>query len=350
MEIGFLPRTALNKLAQFNRQVYPNMNRDFQGYLDFKFVNHPYLTGEGADFKNSIVAKKDDGEIIGQINLLPTRFYFKGQLHSGVWGMDYIVKEQYRDESAGMLLARKAIKQTNHFGVGLSAVSLKIHLAFKEQVVGHLRKFVFINIAQLPISLLLSSAKTYEFPEYIQTKSRKFTRVDAYSFRPGQKYWNNDLIEFTRDSAFMEWRFNENICDYGIYRADDSYSYFVVRCGTWRKLRMLILADYRFSINEPNEIESVLEATKKVVKAGNFDGALTCSSLKTIDNVLGRFGFHHFGHSRDIVTNFPVSSIPVAIDARKFIFLTMADSDTDFNFSKSDDFSFRAIPEKMIDA
>lgn len=331
MVIKYLSKEDINSFLSFNKRMYP-ARKGLTESIYFK-LNHPYLTS----FKDypTLIAFQN-GEIIGQIQRIPCKYYYKGEVGEAFWGMDYIVDENHRG-SAGFLLAKNALKD-KHFGMGLSERSYKIHILLGESLVGKYKKFIFFkspwHILKFIFALLgfqpyRKNKKYINKIKTIRVKNLKFTLVNDYrNLNFGT--FNGDIIEFIRDPEFMQWRFGSYNNTYSTYILQDNSEikcYFVLRLVYWKSSPFILLVDYRYT---PGYFKYVIKAVKKILKFEPYYGIITMSTLSELDKELHKALFIKFGHIGQIVTNIRHNFTSNDIDDRNAIMLTFADSDADF--------------------
>lgn len=343
MKVEYATPDMLPEIAGFNKMVFPSRDIRFEDYFHYKFLEHP-LYKNTLNHSGCFITRDPEGNIAGQFNLMPCTYTLYGEPFSGGWGMDYIVAEAYRNEPYGMLLAKKVLRKEGHFGVGLSPVSLKIHLAFGEKIIGGLKKYFHPNLlAMYPFTNHKSDH--YTFPEQLRLKGMVFYRTDGIVADrwPETETWDTASLLFNRTQAFMNWRFRKNAgCQHIYFAANNpNTGYFVVRTGLWKGMKVLVLNDYRFQKDRPALFRQMLSACKKIMQAGRFKGILTTSSLTVTDNLLKKENFLSFGNERRIVSNIRLTATDEKLIAeRNFVLLTLADSDSDYGFTAETDFTF----------
>ena len=306
-------------------------------------VSYKLASNEGKNVVKSLLAL-DEEKVVGQIFLLPAGYSYKGEEHNCCYGVDYIVAEEYRNSGLGIKLLSKTIKEQIHIGIGLSDISKKIHLRLKEKLIGQVDKYLYLkNIA----SYLHIACKTYlnitlkrSFPQKAGPEKLASGGYDVikqkeipFSSRP----WNKTVIEISRKPEFIRWRFvnmlKQKYESFNIYKKDELQGYFIVRAEQWRGINVLIVSDYRYSLNKPAVLDCICSAAKIIMKKRSLDAVLFGSSLQVIDEGLAANKFKKVGVPSEIVTNIKIDEaiLNTAVGARSLIFATPADSDFEYN-------------------
>jgi hypothetical protein len=319
------------ELIKFNRRVYPKRDKIKEPF-SYRFLKNPF-----AQQLYSYISYLEDDSIIGQILLMPSQFKYNGKIQDATWGMDYIVDEKYRGSFAGVQLCKKAIKENLHFGIGLSDVSLKMHLVFNEKIIGKMTKYIKVfNLLSL-VCLLTKRFKTirYTFPEHIKVGNTYFNKVNKpEEIKSDNGYWyGNDILEFSRNNEFLKWRFfyyPEKFIVYKMHDNTDNHKsvYFVVRNVVWRNLNCFLIVDYRFNSN--SDFKLILKAIGKLSRLNNVSATITGASLGSLDKLLKKKLYFPYGNKMDIVTNFNVNSL--INNVNNSLMVTFADSDCDHYF------------------
>ena len=315
-----------NELVEFNQKTFPRRNA-IEESLQHRFSKNPFYNREE---EKSLLAIEHE-TIIGQLLMMPSSFKYRDALHTAYWGMDYIVTSDQRGGAAGMLLCKKALKEKYHFGIGLSKLSLPICLAFNEQIVGAMNKYIKIHrpLTFLDIFNKKSSIHQNTFPQYIKIGRYRFERIfNPDKIENNNGYWNTDeKLEFSRNQDFLNWRFFQEPQKYCVYHLEDSEtpysSYFVVRQKFWKKRKCLLLVDYR--VGDLSHFDLILKATSKISKLNKFSATITGGSMETLQSTLKRNLFFRFGEKMEIVTNY--SEIFSESKTSRPIMVTFADSD-----------------------
>lgn len=324
--------------VDFNRSVYPH-RRQIENSLKYRMSQNPYADDE---FDNVILTKEDD-IIIGQAIKMPSVFIYKNIVQASYWTMDYFVDPESRNSLAGLSIALEAVKLKNHFAIGLTPESLAIHTALKEKMIGYMYKFYRIENYFKAFFQYFSIKKKKQInagaaPDEIKVKDSVFLRVtDPKDIVSGEGFYNKDILEFTREEKFLRWRFFHHHDKYLVYRIKNGdnetllTNYFVVRPMIWKKMRALLLVDYRFPVTDPEIFSLILSALKKLSGSINASVTVTGCTLPGLFPVLNMAGFRSFGNKMSIVTNFK-NIFNANNNEQDELFITYADSDCDFNY------------------
>tara|TARA_B100000963_G_C22623229_1_gene671033 strand:- start:151 stop:1170 length:1020 start_codon:yes stop_codon:yes gene_type:complete len=320
------------KLIKFNRRMYRNRDK-IEDSISFRILKNPF-----SKQIFSYISYLEDNSIIGQIFLMPTQFKFSGEIKNANWGMDYIVDDEYRGSIAGVQLCKKALKENLHFGIGLSEVSLKIHLIFNEKIISKMTKFIKINNFLSLFQIITKRTKhiQYTFPEKINAGRTVFQKVKkAEEIISDNGYWNSDeILEFSRNNDFLKWRFFYYKEKYTVYKMQFNNEnaksvYFVIRPIVWKGLNGFLIVDYRN--NSTNDFDSILKAVNKLSRLNNSAVTITGSTLESLNKILKKRWYFPFGQKREIVTNFKNIFSDYKINSNK-VLVTFADSDCDFYY------------------
>lgn len=321
-------------LIQFNKEAYPDRNATEES-VNYRLFRNPYYSGS-----HETLIAVEGNEIIGQIMMMPTEFRHGGKKYCGYWGMSYFVNESFRGTPAGTILCKRATKIEHHFGLGFSEQSLKIHLVFREKIVGYMAKMIRINnIISVVKSVRHNFHSKYDFlfPAEIESNENRFIKINHHDeIRHQNGFWNNDVLEFIRDKKFMEWRFFYYPGKYFFYKLIDSSAgsknpvYFVVRPIVWKRMNCLLLVDYRFNLDNPDEFANIINAVNKLSSDLNLAASITGCSLPGLLPVLKKNRFYEYGKRSEVVTGYNLSRGFSSMDDT--VFVTFADSDNDFYY------------------
>lgn len=291
----------------------------------------------------------DGDKIVGQMFLLKAGFFYKGKLEECYFGCDYIVDESHRNTGIGIKLLNKTIKEQQHIGIGFSEISKKIHLRLKENLIGSIDKYLYVNslltyfyivcksILKIPLK---GEAKSKPGPEKLLVNGYnviKKDKIDALNTP-----WNSELLEISRTADYNKWRFGGMLKGkyetYNIYDTNENLQgYFIIRTEHWRGINILLVVDYRFQVNNTEVLNCICAAAKIIMKKKSLDAVLFGSSLKIIDGVLVKNKFKKVGVPSEIITNIKMDEkdLPTSIDNRTLIFATPADSDFEYNLGSN---------------
>jgi hypothetical protein len=332
VKIRKITEKDLQKLTKFNAEHF-SKSKDPEDYFNYRYLNNPYKEKR---FDGIIIAEDEENKIVGQNLLMPTRFKCNGKIYSGFWGMDYFVNERARNSLAGLSIGVEGMKIDNHFGLGLSPPSVKLHLALKGEIIGHeVRFYKITNYLTAFYQYLLNKQKkitTVLFPKDIESGGETFSRIsnpDEAIIAEGG-YLNDDVLEFSREPEFLKWRFFYNETKYVFYKHGTGESYFVVRPIIWKKMNCLLLVDYRFRHQNAKMFESILSAINILSEKLKFTVVLTGCSLSDFFPKLRRNNFKRFGN--DLIVTVSKFSDDITEFKTDNVSVTFADSDSDFNY------------------
>ncbi len=320
----------------FNTQIYKDrLTALEQAHYKWSVINEV--------FNASHFLALDDEKIVGQIVLLPYKCYYNNQKFDCVFAFDYIVDPAYLNTGVGVKLLAKTLKSHIHFGMGVSNISRKLHIIMKEKSIGKVHKYLYTKNL---LALVFAGIKTYlkwnvrklpstlHWPKSFQSHGLIVKVSETAPFQ--QFVWNNEIIEFGRDKDFVDIRFNKFPNKYVYYQIFNQLEklrgYFVCRVEIWRGMRVLIISDYRFVIQDEDVLNCILLVAKKLMQINRMDAILFGSSLKWIDETVQKNNFKKVGVPSEILTNLTLdTNWKEKADKRDFIFATPADSDFEFN-------------------
>lgn len=343
MKICNLTTDKFEEFLKFNIEINPTRN-DIVERFQFQILDNPLLKDKSCP--HILFAYDDHHQIIGQHLHNPFEYYFKGRRLNGFFGYDFFVLEAYRNKGVGSALAKKAKADFYpHFGIGVSEISRKIHLALGNKVIGNLFIFIWIRNILSPFRyarkvILKNKDKPkvnrlieLEFPEVVTLDDHCYRRVASLKDWRYQ-FWNEDVMEFSRSLEFLNWRFLDKKDKYYFYLLDEAYSttYFVIRKIYAKGLRLLAIVDYRIPFEDRCRFKSILHAAKHLAKMAGCDGVFTMSSHRFFDRILHWNFFFKVGRPINILTNADFNMPRENIDDRRSVLATMAESDLDFYF------------------
>ena len=314
--------------------MYPKRDK-VEESIYFRFFKNP-LSDKHSE---SIIAVNGRDEIIGQYFLMPARFRYRDNEAIVHWGMDYIVEQKERRSLTGIILCREALKVKFHFGTGVNETALPIHKRFGDEVIGYSNRYIKI-INPFFIHNFLPTLFTHnlylKFPEVVDTKYSRFARVhEAGEIISNSGYWDKASFEFSRDVDFIRWRFFYYRNKHIVYKyvsgmekdnSNTNTSYFIVRQILWRKIKCLLLVDYRFS--SYGHFKEILKAVTNLARTQKMSAILTKCSLPSLMKILSRNYFIKFSGGV-IISNYKKLNNNCPIDNDN-ILVTYGDSDADF--------------------
>jgi len=337
MKIRCFDKNDFNALVQFNEKVFPLRDK-IDEFIKYNFIENPF---DSKAWNKLLIAVNEREEIEGQFLLLPSIFFFKGIKYPAFFGMDYIVDNINKNSIIGSILAKKAFKSENYITVGLSDISLKIHRALKQKIIGDIIKYIrFTSIFSIFRFVFASQPKdvsSFSFPEIIKISPGKFTRVfNAVEITAKDDFWNFDTMEFIRNEEFINWRFFHYPDKYFVYKYV-SYSniktlkptYFVVRPVIWKNVNCLLLVDYRYKFETDFHFDEILKASIQIMKKNNFAALIAGCSIENNKRKFYRKLFFPYGAKMHIVSKFDLAAYETNTEN---IMLTFADGDGDYYF------------------
>jgi len=326
------------KLINYNTKTFNDRDK-VEESIFYRFNYNPFITNSNCEI---LIVEDENKNIVGQALLMPTEFFYNGNVYPAYWEMDYVVDESFRG-FAGVVLAKEALKVKNHFGMGLTNVSLAMHLAFGTKITGYMTKYLRLNnIFSIFRFLFINKKykeKTFIFPKFINGIDGKFVRIyNPEEIISNDGYWNADLIEFSRCRKFIYWRFFHYKDKYFVYKyfpdkkvVEEKPTYFVVRPIVWEKVNCLLLVDYRFSINHVEMFDEIIKSTLNLTRKLKMAAVITGCSLPSLNRKLRKKWFFKFGDKLVVVTKF--FNNKENPDLKKdTILVTFADSDCDFYY------------------
>jgi hypothetical protein len=338
MKIKFYTEKDNKLFLEFNESSFPERGKKNNKIIDFRYFN----SFNTVDFiKNNVVAYGDSNEIIGQALYHPAKYYFQQQLIGMEWGFDLFVRADKRTESVGLHLLEyiKANKNENIFASGVGEKALKIEKFFGYHIIGHLKKYFLLTNPLYLLTGFLRRAyiKTEKFTQTISFGEYKITKVSLSDLWNKTSPYNTNLLEFDRSIDFLKWRFFSGHFNYSVYRIINIKKdspipiYFVVRTVKVKGITSLVLVDYRYNTQNPEEFKIILNAVKKISNLLYLPIIITGSSHRTTDSVLINKNYKLVGRDRPIICNNKDYKIfKDKIQNRNFIFSTLADSDGEY--------------------
>lgn len=316
-------------IADFYQRNYPNKN-GMNEYLEYRFN---FLDSEPCS-NPSIFAFVGE-RIIGQIILIRNKIKIGPTVVQFNWGMDYIVEPEFRGGPTGVGILKKATKNQNHLGFGLSPESFKVHSTLGINVVCSYGLYInltmegfFYSTKKFLFKLSNNKLRGFQPPDRIQN----FTRVTKIQSQVCE-YYDLPFIQPSRSVQFMGKRFFFKPNKYFMYISDDpkDNSYFVIRPIKFKSLDMLLLVDYRVSVKYGDSFLRIIAASKKLAQRTGFHGVITMSSVPELSKILKNEYFLRYKEG-EIVSNFISTDM---VKENLGILITLADSDGDFYFSKN---------------
>jgi hypothetical protein len=327
------------KLTAFNRQVFPDRNIDAGALMDFR-----YKRRENSGYEECVIVT-DGKEVLGQVLLSSTYCTCKGKRYDGTFYADTMVRADQRERGYGLMLMKESLNTgKQQWSAGSTAFQVKRRLKLGMKIMGERRLYVKTNNIfslfgrNVPDSTI--------FPEVVSS----FLLLSKENVGAEWGVYNHDLVEFGRDEAFIRWRFFDAIHKYYMYKDRGSRDYFVVRIIKKKGVPMLCLADYRCDFSNAQSFNYIVHAVNTLAKKLRIPFTITSSSLNISDHVLEKNGYisvannnaiRWFNYIRKKIFNkrpkgedgvvFAYNMDEIIdqdlIDKRKYVFITLADSD-----------------------
>lgn len=327
MIISIAKEIDIEKLIDFNTQVYPEKSIESRKYLDF------WLSKGNANISDFIIIMDDEGRIQGQILSSPMAYYYNQEWKDSVWLFDLIVKEQLRKTAWGVDLLL-ACMETHPVScsTGSGPAALPLHLKLGNKYLGEIRKYVgIVNPIYIINSFHGKAIQIDKYPIEVMSGSGKYYKITKKEL-PNYNYpFNDNLFEIARDREYLQWRFFNDLHQYAFYLSEDEQSYFVVRSIKLKGFRVLELVDFRCKAAEYS-FDMIVKAVHKIAKNIHLPAVVCGSTLKAFDTVLEKHHYKSLGRPRPIIGFVNCKDRKDDIVQRNFCFVTLADSDGETNW------------------
>lgn len=342
VRISTLDVNRINELADFSRQIHPRLI-DARKRISWFLLGTPFL--EEIENTPALITLDTDGRIAGQFMLNDQEWYYKNLKYRGVFGYDFFIAEDHRRSGMGALLLFKAVRgERVFFGVGLTPAAEKLYEAAKIKKIGVLKKFLWVNKPFSSAGHVLSYMFKWNgeisgsncdkvFPAKAFACSLVFKLIQEPPVEKYNPYYDPDVIEFSRSTGFLRWRFFDSDIKYYFYYCSD-YDvplFFVVRPVLRKGLKLLSLVDYKSPVRDGKALGSILKAAKSIARVMGFDGLVSAGSYESINKAFAKEGFLPVGKPAPIVSTFrddPLTGDNPDVE----VCITMADADLDLNF------------------
>jgi len=327
-KITNLQRNDIEQFYRFNKIVFPE-RKNIAEIINF------WLSKTNNEYLLSKILYSDSNEILGEILHSSMEYLYQNSICKACWIFDYIVREDIRKEGYGIDLMEEVLKNKNVvpiFGTGSGPLALKIELKMGFKLIGELKKYIIINPLYSLTSLFRKNIPLNKFPQKIKINNQIFSLIHKENLPELMQPFNQDLLEIGRDKEFLNWRFFSNLHHYAFYLKEDGNDYFVIRTTTKKNITCLILVDYRCKIDNPNNFDTIIEATKKIAKQLHIAAIITGSSLQAFDDILEKKHFKTIGKNRPIISSKSFKNEDQRIKDRSFIYVTLADSDGEISW------------------
>lgn len=307
----------LGKIIEFNKRSFP-LRKGIEQSFEERFFKNPF--NENSILNCSFVSDDDD-RILGQFLVMANRFYFGNKTFNGNWGFDFIIDEELRGKKFGKTMAEKVMKCPNYSVVGISKASEAIHLKNGNIEVGTAQRFIKqTSFSAIFLSIIQKSKPTIYLKEFSSEDVTVNLITDTKKIKAIPN-WNTSILEWDRSLEFLKWRFFAAENKYGFYQSEKENFYFVVREVIWKNMKVLLLVDYRYKIEEAHQFQNILKLAHNMAKKMNCAALLNVSSFEKTE--MFKSGFRKFGEPLQIMTTADFTKKNPAV------LLTFADSDLD---------------------
>lgn len=317
----------------FYKTLYPHRPKS---YLNFIFST-PY-----AVFPICIVGYSN-GELHADICSIAGKLHYKGETESCIFGCDYNVDKKERNSPLGAAILKKILKDSTHFALGpeINGVSYKMHIIYKERHFANcdvylrpnmysiytLGKFLVKGITNKYYSLHGSSPVDSNY----QLRSSIFNLIkDTSEFSNAieyeKKWMKNEVLEFDRSLAFLQWRYFKAPHHYFFYEVRDIKNclqgYAVYRAVKFRWfMPAWTLVDCRWKSTDV--LEDILKFTIITGRKSRLPFTIVSNSIKSHNKI--------FTKDFKKIYSFPALSNYKKIDEVEEAMISLADSDLELN-------------------
>ena len=323
MEVRKITQEDIPELIRFGEKAFPDRKDKYNKLINFVF--HDRIS----EYTGGIILLDDNNKIVGQSLYTTMNLHYNNEIRQSGWGYELIVDEKYRKETWGieiMMACRRLFPGTCSTGSNPTALKLNQKLGYN--LIGEIRKYIGISSIPFLFKTLLPSKKSY--PDDIND----FTLIkDKSEFRI-KRFYNQYLIEPGREKDFIEWRFfSPNFKKYSVYQNKDD-DYFVLRTIRYKGIEMLLVSDFRCSLNNCDSFEKMYKTIKKIAVKKRIPFVLCSSSHKITDEILEKNYAKSIGRPRPIVFSKKLKDWfhQEKIEERSLCFITFGDSDGEWNW------------------
>lgn len=316
------------QLAAFNARVFPQKKIPATDYLNFWFGREESAIGE------CLILQEGNGEIFGQILASKMSYYYCQKTIDTVWLFDLIVDEHLRNNEYGIdLLLTCMYEHPDSCSTGSGPLALPIHLKMGNKLLGEIRKYIGIpNFGGIFTSIGRGIISEDHFPKQVDVEAYIFYKVSKERLPELNKPFNDHLFEIARDRSFLQWRYFSGLHSYAFYQLSGHNDFFVLRTTVLRGVTVMLLVDYRCNMEIPGSFEILFKAITKVMRKTHIGILIAGSSLRVVDDVLESHHFRSVGRARPVIGFVNTKSRVDDVKARKFAFITLADSDGETNW------------------
>lgn len=326
MEIRKATNDDLESLYNYNSINYTDKTINSKKYIDFWWSRQ----SEAKD--NILLFIDNDKNIAGQVITSPMSYYYKNKIVETAWGFDLIVEEKYRKGAWGLdLMMQNIDMHPRLFATGSNPTALAINLKLGMQMLGEIRKYVgLISPFWFPFNIGRGHVSLNKFPENVSVAGTTYQKIKVEELNDFNEPFNDHLLEIRRDRQFVQWRFENDLHEYAIYKENNSKNYFVIRTTIIKHITVMILVDYRCNAEE-SQFDLIIQAAKVICSKVRIAVLITGTSLGVFDKVLEHHHMKSIGRPRPILGYIKCKDRKEDIAQRNFCFVTLADSDGETN-------------------
>lgn len=319
-----LSANDLERLYAFNSRIYPNKAIPAKSYIDF------FLSKSEAENEACIVLENQQEKIVGQIMASSMSYFLDGRKADSVWLYDLIVDEQLRKSAWGIDLLLYCMEQhPNSCSTGSGPTALPLHLKLGNKMLGEIRKYVkIVNPLYGVTSIRRGIIPIDKFPQAHDS----YRLIGKDELHDLTEPFNQSLFEIARDREFLQWRFFSSLHSYAFYQDVRSDDYFVLRTTVLQGITVMLLVDYRCSVDDGTAFGNMLATVISITKQLHLPIIVCGSTLAVIDQVLEKHYFRSYGRPRPVIGFVKCKNRKQDIADRKFCFVTLADSDGETNW------------------
>lgn len=323
MEVRKITQEDIPELIRFGEEAFPDRKEEYANIIHFVMDNRI------GDYTGGVILVDDDGKIVGQSLHTSVDLWFENEKINSGWGYELIVEEKLRNDAWGleiMLGSRRLFPGTCATGSNPTALKLNQKLGCK--LIGEIRKYIIpSSIFKLPFNFLPSKNT---FPSSVND----FKLIKDVNLIKTCEFFNSNLIEANRDLDFLNWRyFTPGFKKYYFYQ-NKKGDWFVVRPLKYKKIGILLISDFRCSLNDINDFDQIFKTVRKLANKMRIPFILCGSSHKIVDKVLENFHARSVGRPRPIIVSKELKKWinEDKVKERDFSFITFGDSDGEWNW------------------
>jgi hypothetical protein len=237
--IWYRPENHDQVMAFYQQTWCPPPQEKDAGYFDWQFLANPYVENLRKEPLPLILSVKGD-EVVGQLALIPTPLWMKGQEQEVTWGRDLYVNKEYRRNKLALRMFDLCEDEFPFFfGSGQSAQTLSMQKKYKWQWISDIRQHEKLLASPLDLGFVFAdgpvvgakrlAGATYATLFRARNKMpRGITVAEVTGFHPDlQAFWVEHRDSYggicSRDHATLTWRFcNHPYISYRLFEARDA--------------------------------------------------------------------------------------------------------------------------------